>query len=91
MSTKTISIELDVYERLKSLRSTPSESFSKVLRRALPGPDYWTAGDLLHAIESGEWDGLGLGEEGIRLVEEAGRSDAPPDDPWEIDSKAERS
>ena len=82
MATKTISIELDVYERLKRLKSAPSESFSQVLRRALPGPSYWKAGDLLHAIEAGTWKGLGISEEGLRAIEEAQRADAPPSDPW---------
>jgi len=82
MATKTISIELDVYERLRSLRSRPSESFSQVLRRELPTPRYWNAGDLLRAIEVGEWGGIGLSEEELRRVEEAEKMDAPPDDPW---------
>jgi predicted CopG family antitoxin len=34
MATKTISIELDVYERLKWAKRTERESFSSVLRRA---------------------------------------------------------
>ncbi len=82
MVTKTISIELDVYERLKKLKSAPSESFSQVLRRALPGTDHWNAGDRLHAIEAGTWKGLGISEEGLRAIEEAERADAPPSDPW---------
>ncbi len=35
MATKNITIEIDVYERLKALKET-SESFSQVLRRTLP-------------------------------------------------------
>ncbi len=83
MATKTISIELDVYERLRRLKSSPSESFSQVLRRALSGPRFLTAGDLLNAIEAGEWRGLGLSEQGILAVEEAERTDPPPDNPWQ--------
>ena len=38
MATKTISLELDAYERLRKARRTPSESFSSVVRRAVfPG------------------------------------------------------
>jgi hypothetical protein len=47
MATKTISLELDAYERLRSSKRTPKESFSAVVRRAewhdLPP----TAGDIL--------------------------------------------
>jgi predicted CopG family antitoxin len=47
MATKTISLELDAYDRLRKARRTPSESFSSVVRRALfPGTPS-TAGDVL--------------------------------------------
>lgn len=34
MATKTISLELDAYEKLKRAKSTPRESVSMVIRRA---------------------------------------------------------
>ena len=34
MATKTISLELDAYERLRRARRSPRESFSSVVRRA---------------------------------------------------------
>jgi predicted CopG family antitoxin len=47
MATKTISLEIDAYERLRKARRTPSESFSSVVRRALfPGTPS-TAGEIL--------------------------------------------
>jgi len=47
MATKTISLELDAYERLRRARHTPSESFSSVVRRAVfPGTPS-TAGEVL--------------------------------------------
>ena len=35
MATKTISLELDAYEKLKRAKRSPRESFSSVVRRAL--------------------------------------------------------
>ncbi|MEM7144189.1 MAG: antitoxin VapB family protein [Verrucomicrobiota bacterium] len=34
MATKTISLELDAYERLRRAKRSPRESFSEVVRRA---------------------------------------------------------
>jgi predicted CopG family antitoxin len=34
--TKTITLDLDVYDRLKDLKLRPAETFSEVLRRVLP-------------------------------------------------------
>ena len=69
MATKTISIELDVYERLRALRSTPSESFSKVLRRALPARTGLTGGELLALIESGDYPKVGWTDEEMDAIE----------------------
>jgi predicted CopG family antitoxin len=55
MATKTLSVELDVYERLKALKNTPSESFSQVLRRTLPGSRVLTGAELLRRIEDGTY------------------------------------
>ena len=35
MATKTISLELDAYERLRQAKRSPRESFSEVVRRAV--------------------------------------------------------
>lgn len=54
MPSKTISLELDAYNRLKASRR-PGESFSAVVRRVtLPVPKA-TAGDLLRKVRSGTW------------------------------------
>jgi predicted CopG family antitoxin len=51
MATKTISLELDAYERLRRARRTPSESFSSVVRRAVfPGTPS-TAGEVLEIVQ----------------------------------------
>lgn len=69
MATKTISIELDVYERLKALRATPSESFSKVLRRSLPNRTGLTGAEILAMIEGGTYPKIGWTDEEIEAIE----------------------
>ena len=69
MATKTISIEVDVYERIKALRSMPSESFSEVLRRALPSRTGLTGGETLAMIEDGTYPVVGWTEAEIDAIE----------------------
>lgn len=52
MATKTITLELDAYERLKRAKRTPRESFSSVVRRATFADDPPTVGGLLTAMRS---------------------------------------
>lgn len=51
MATKTISLELDAYEKLKQAKRQPRESFSSVVRRA-----HWhemtEAGQLLENLRT---------------------------------------
>jgi hypothetical protein len=49
VATKTISLEIDAYERLRKAKRNPSESFSSVVRRAVFPDSVTTAGDLLAA------------------------------------------
>jgi hypothetical protein len=80
MSTKTISLRIAAYERLKRARRHPRESFSDVVLRA-QWPDLGiTAGELL------EWyaeRGPVLSERALDLIEEAKTADAPPEDKWQ--------
>lgn len=50
MATKTISLELDAYERLKRFKLSERESFSQVVRRAVWPEAKPTAGDVLAHI-----------------------------------------
>ncbi len=79
MPTKTISLKLEAYERLKAARRTPDESFSQVVMRARWPDQTVTAGELLRRCR--ERRPL-LSEEGLRLIEELDRTDAPPEDKW---------
>jgi predicted CopG family antitoxin len=49
MATKTVTLELDAYERLKRAKREPRESFSSVVRRAR-WDDKTEGGELLHAL-----------------------------------------
>jgi hypothetical protein len=51
MATKTISLEIDAYERLKRYKRSPRESFSAVVRRALWPDAPPTAADLLADLQ----------------------------------------
>lgn len=78
MATKTISLELDAYERLKASKR-PGESFSEVVRRAVFPKSPPTGEDLLAYFRSG---GSGVPKAYLDAVEKADENDRPPDNPW---------
>jgi predicted CopG family antitoxin len=51
MATKTITLELDAYEKLKKAKRTPSESFSSVVRRAQFPNEAATSRELMRVME----------------------------------------
>jgi hypothetical protein len=79
MATKTISLKLEAYERLKAAKRYENESFSDVVLRAM-WPD--------QAISAGEWltlcreRGPAFGAKELDRIEELKRSDQPPVDKW---------
>lgn len=79
MATKTISLKVEAYERLKAARRTPDESFSQVVMRARWPDQTVTGGELLRLCRE---RGPLLSEEGIRVIEELKRDDQPPEDKW---------
>ena len=78
MATKTISVDLEAYERLSQARKSPKESFSQVIRRAQWPERAKTCGDLLTALAGMP----AVPEEVIQRLDEAQAQDFPPDDPW---------
>ena len=54
MPSKTISLEVDAYNRLKATRRA-GESFSEVVRRITLPPAKATAGDLLKEVKAGSF------------------------------------
>ncbi|EUA11248.1 hypothetical protein I546_3204 [Mycobacterium kansasii 732] len=78
MATKTISIDLDAYERLRAARRSPNESFSQVIKRAHWRNEMPTAAALLDALA--ELPTV-TGDVLMRL-DDAQHADAPPEDPW---------
>ena len=75
MATKTITLEVDAYERLKRAKRSPRESFSEVVRR-LPLPaEAITAGGLLAlAAERGAM----LTEADALAIDKLNLADQPP-------------
>lgn len=78
MATKTISLEIDAYEKLRSSK-LPGESFSQVVRRAIFEKPHATGATLLEYYSAG---GSMVSEEYLNEVEAADKNDRPPDDPW---------
>jgi len=82
MPTKTISLELDAYERLKAAKG-PGDSFSDVVRRATFPKRPFTAQDLLLQLQR---RGPMLSQSELKDLEKThGKLSTLPDDPWSAD------
>jgi len=79
MGTKTISLKLEAYERLRGARRYPTESFSEVVLRATWPEDTISARDLLSLARR---RGALLSEAELEGIEAAKRLDTPPEDKW---------
>jgi len=77
MATKTISVRLEAYERLRRARRFAGESFSEIILRADWPAQTLTAGELLERYHR---HGPFLTEPGLVEVEELKRKDGPPAD-----------
>lgn len=78
MATKTISIDLEAYERLRRARLAPDESFSRVIKRARWRDERKTAAGLLRALEDVPPPDPAV----LDRLDEIQRTDLPPEDPW---------
>lgn len=78
MATKTISLRLEAYERLKRVRG-PGESFSDVVMRARWPEEAMTASEYLAWVRE---RGPLYTPEALDRVDELGADDAPPVDKW---------
>lgn len=78
MATKTITLELDAYEKLRTAKK-PGESFSQVVRRASLPDAPLTGATLLAYLRAG---GAGVDESDLDRIEEAISHDFPPENPW---------
>ncbi len=79
MSTKTISVKVEAYERLRAARRYPTESFSEVVLRAT-WPESTTTGEafLLMCRERGAV----FRDAELDRIEHLKREDAPAPDKW---------
>ena len=78
MLTKTITLELDAYEKLR-LAKRGGESFTEVVRCAVLVDAPLTATALRNYFQNG---GSGVSETYLDAVKEAAKHDPIPDNPW---------
>lgn len=79
MATKTISLRLEAYEKLRAARRYPEESFSQVILRARWPEETATGAELLRWFQE---RAPFLGAEGREGIERLKREDRPPEDKW---------
>ena len=79
MSTKTISLKREAYERLRAARRYPEESFSEVVLRASWPEDTITARAFLDLHRPGQRH---FSDEELERIDALKRHDATPEDKW---------
>ena len=78
MATKTISLDLEAYERLRAARRSPNESFSQVIKRAHWRNEAATAAALLDALA----ELPPVDSDVLARLDEAQAADVQPEDSW---------
>ena len=79
MSTKTISLKKEAYDRLRSARRYPTESFSEVVLRATWPEDTVTARGLLDLHRRGSRP---FTDKELDRIAALKRRDVAPEDKW---------
>lgn len=79
MATKTISLRLEAYEKLRAARRYPDESFSQVILRARWPEETVSGAELLARCRE---HGASFTEQELDRVEELKAADVPPEDKW---------
>ena len=79
MSSKTISLKKEAYDRLRAARRYPSESFSEVVLRATWPEDTVSARELLARMRRNRPWLTDTDLDGIAAMKAA---DRPPEDKW---------
>lgn len=79
MATKTISLRVEAYEKLRRARSHPGESFSDVVMRARWDEQTISGGELLARVRE---RGALYGTEELDDIAEMKAEEQPPADKW---------
>ncbi|MBU8912648.1 MAG: antitoxin VapB family protein [Spirochaetales bacterium] len=88
MATKTVTLELDAYDKLKRAKRTVRESFSSVVRRAVFPDTPVTARDLVATLRKRMASGtLHLSEETLDLLDEYQDEPRTSESVWENPSR----
>ena len=82
MPTKTISLELDAYDKLKRAKRDSRESFSSVVRRAIIPESVHTGKDLLPAIEERRSNGRLMNARALQRLDEVQRRPSSSTSRW---------
>jgi predicted CopG family antitoxin len=78
MATKTITIDLAAYEKLRRAKVRPDESFSQVIKRGRWDRVRSTGAALLEALERSPK----IDDEVLERLERNQKADLPPRDSW---------
>ncbi|MDA0767563.1 MAG: antitoxin VapB family protein [Verrucomicrobia bacterium] len=83
METKTITLDLDAYEKLRAAKRG-RESFSSVVRRALIPGEAKNGAEVIAFLKA---KGPFFSDGELEAIEKAAESDSPPTNPWNEDSE----